>query len=131
MELHVYRILRVGRYQARRERSGGTVKKQPHNTDISRCVGGGIQFISSPASVFQTGPLSLCGDNQRYSPPVVMFLDQGSPVLLVGVDQKTPRSQFLAHFSFTPASAGETGLRMDGGTRMKTSGKELSKEISS
>jgi hypothetical protein len=71
----------------------------------------------------------LCGDNERFSPPVVMFLDsdggvRGSPVLLVGVDQQTPRSQFLAHFSFTSTSDKETGLRMVGGTRKPTSGEE-------
>ena len=56
-----------------------------------------------------------------------MFLDSvadapGSPVLLIGVDQKTPRSQFLAHFSFTTSSAKETGLRMTGGTIIPGSG---------
>ena len=92
---------------------------------IISCVGGGIQFVSSPSSIFQTGPLTLCGDNERYSPPVVMFLDegtQGSPVLLVGVDQATTRSQFLAHFSFTAGTDQKTGLRMSGGTRLTGSG---------
>jgi hypothetical protein len=94
---------------------------------IIRCVGGGIQFVSSPSSVFQTGSLTLCGDNERYYPPVVMFLDedtQGSPVLLVGVDQSTTRSQFLAHFSFTSTSDPKTGRRMSGGTRLPDSGME-------
>ena len=92
---------------------------------IIRCVGGGIQFVSSPSSVFQTRPLTLCGDNERYSPPVVIFSEgdiHGSPVLLVGVDQATPRSQFLAHFSFTAVSDQKTGRRMSGGTRLIDSG---------
>ena len=69
-------------------------------------MGGGLQFVSSPASIFQTGPLTLCGENERYSPPVVMLLE-GDPVLLVGVDEETSRSQFLAHFSFSPAGEGD------------------------
>ena len=98
---------------------------------ILRCVGGGIQFSLSPSSIFQTGPLTLCGDNERYSPPVVMFLDygentHGSPVLLVGVDEITPRSQFLAHFSFTSFSDAKTGLRNRGGNtnRVPNTGRE-------
>ena len=96
---------------------------------IIRCVGGGIQFSFSPSSVFQTGPLTLCGENERYSPPVVMFLDygentHGSPVLLVGVDEITPRSQFVAHFSFTSFSDTMTGLRIRGGNRVPNTGKE-------
>ena len=94
------------------------------------CVGGGVQFVSSLSSIFQTRPLTLCGDNERFSPPVVMFLDSddnspASPVLLVGVDQQTPRSQFLAHYSFTSSSDKETGLRMAGGTRLPASGEVI------
>jgi hypothetical protein len=106
-----------------------TLKKSVSQCIILSCVGGGIQFSFSPSSIFQTGPLTLCGDNERYSPPVVMFLDydentHGSPVLLVGVDEITPRSQFLAHFSFTRFSDTMTGLRIRGGNRVPNTGRE-------
>ena len=78
--------------------------------------------------MFQTGPLTLCGDNERYSPPVVMFL-AGTPVLLVGVDEETSRSQFLAHYSFTSISEGETRLHMRGGTRLPDTGEDYTRRI--
>ena len=36
----------------------------------------------------------------RFSPPIVMFRP-GPALLLVASDSPTPRSQFLAHYSFT------------------------------
>ena len=92
-----------------------------------RCEGGGVQFVLSSTAVFSTRHLTLCGDNERYSPPVVMFLDltnhsHVSPVLLLGVDHSTSRTQFLAHFSFTSSSDKQTGLRMAGGTRVPNTG---------
>ena len=110
-------------------RGNAALKEVSLEPKFLRCVGGGIQFSFSPSSVFQTGPLTLCGDNERYSPPVVMFLDygentHGSPVLLVGVDEITPRSQFLAHFSFTSFSDTVTGQRIRGGNRVQNTGRE-------
>ena len=54
-----------------------------------------------------------------------MFHDKGtsgSPVLLVGVDKPTLRSQFLAHFSFAPEDAKDTGIRMKGARRVTGAG---------
>ena len=86
---------------------------------LYRCVGGGVQFLSSKATVFQPGQVTLCGENERYSPPVVMFLDT-DPVLLVKVEEETSRSQFLAHYSFTEEPAQHTV----GGTRLGGEGCE-------
>ena len=69
----------------------------------------------------------MCGENERYSPPVVMFLDHAedtysSPLLLVGVDHPTQRSQFLAHFSFTSIHNKDTGLKLRGAKKLTGSG---------
>ncbi len=58
-----------------------------------RCVGGGLQFVSlgrQSEMALQAGQLTLCGLNERFSPPVVMFLDSHpagdqAPVLMVQV----------------------------------------------
>ena len=56
-----------------------------------------------------------------------MFLDSDespndSPVLLIGVDKPTQRSQFLAHFSFTPEDAKDTGVRLKGARKLTNAG---------
>ncbi len=61
-----------------------------------RCVGGGLQFVSlgrQSEMALQAGQLILCGLNERFSPPVVMFLDSHpagdqAPVLMVQVGQE-------------------------------------------
>jgi hypothetical protein len=58
-----------------------------------RCVGGGLQFVRlgrQSEMALQAGQLTLCGLNERFSPPVVMFLDSHpagdkTPVLMVQV----------------------------------------------
>ena len=55
--------------------------------------------------LFQTRELEVCGANVRFSPPIVMFRD-GPALLLVAADSTTSRSQFLAHYSFTPLHVG-------------------------
>jgi hypothetical protein len=58
-----------------------------------RCVGGGLQFVRlgrQSEMALQAGQLTLCGLNERFSPPVVMFLDSHpagdqAPVLMVQV----------------------------------------------
>ena len=42
-------------------------------TDISRCEGGGIQFVTGREPAFQPGELVVCGQNERFAPPIVMF----------------------------------------------------------
>ena len=87
-----------------------------------------MQFITSDDVSFQPNELVICGENERYVPPLVMFLDPkeaGSAVLLVRVDTTTSRSQFLSHYSFTPDSRPHTGRQNRGGQRIRNSGKKL------
>ncbi len=59
-------------------------------------MGGGLQFVSlgrQSEMALQAGQLTLCGLNERFSPPVVMFLDSHpagdqAPVLMVQVGQE-------------------------------------------
>ena len=57
----------------------------------------------------------LCGENGRYSPPVVMFGRPGAAataeLLVTGI---TPRTQWLLHYSFTPAADPALGTKMAG-----------------
>jgi len=84
--------------------------------------------------------VSLCGQNERYAPPVVLFQDFAaadtasaaadgdqtySPVasrsatLLFRVDETTSRSQFLAHYSFTKVDDPDSGLQMRGAVHVE------------
>ena len=80
----------------------------------SRCKGGGLEFLSSVSSRY---PM-LCGENGRYSPPVVMFGDDGEPgQVLITVEDITPRTQWLLHYSFTDVDHSSLGVRMSGGVK--------------
>lgn len=98
VELHLYRVLGLGAYSSQQD----------------RCEGGGLQFVSGDQPVFQTRELEVCGDNVRFSPPIVMFRP-GPAFLLVASDGPTARSQFLAHYSFTSIQGGDTGVVELGG----------------
>jgi len=68
---------------------------------------------------------AICGQNERFSPPLVLFHDfrgeerrrRRVATLELRVAEVTPRSQFLAHFSFTSNSEGQLTDRMKGGRR--------------
>jgi hypothetical protein len=67
-------------------------------------VGGFLQLVADSASNmgFDNSEVSICGANDRFSPPIVLFGDSGrNSVLLFKVDETSPASQFLAHYSFT------------------------------
>ena len=72
--------------------------------------------------------LAICGANERYSPPIVIFKDPkeansaSSATLLFRVDETTSRSQFLAHFAFPSVDHPETGVALKGGTRLDKEG---------
>ena len=80
----------------------------------SRCVGGGLQFRTGSSPVRYPG---LCGENGRYSPPVVMFGEEGEEgEVVISVVEPTPRTQWLLHYSFT------TTRQMTGSTRLAGKG---------
>ena len=105
---------------------------------LSRCVGGFLQLIrGSPEMTYQSDRLAVCGQNERYSPPIVLFedppaaseaggLSSASATLLFKIDETTSRSQFLAHYSFTPVDEPRTGIQTRGGTRVPDTGKQSS-----
>lgn len=51
--------------------------------DIDSCVGGWLQLGSASAVRAAAGAAEtrLCGANERYTPPVVLFADHGASVL--------------------------------------------------
>ena len=72
--------------------------------------------------------LAICGPNERYAPPIVMFKDSESAnsapspfaaMLLFRVDETTSRSQFLAHFAFPSVDNQETGVALKGATKLE------------
>ncbi|CAB4066240.1 unnamed protein product [Lepeophtheirus salmonis] len=89
-----------------------------------------LQFLRG-SRLTSTSPLdlSICGENERYSPPIVLFKDyqEGVPgiaTLFFRVDvPSSSRSQFIAHYAFVPIwekngshFLEETRLRIRGGT---------------
>ena len=73
---------------------------------LCSCSGGGLEVAPYPR---------LCGENGRYSPPVVMFGRPGAAataqLLVTGI---TPRTQWLLHYSFTRAADPALGTKMTG-----------------
>ena len=73
-----------------------------------------MEFLSSVSARY---PM-LCGENGRYSPPVVMFGDDGEPgQVLITVEDITPRTQWLLHYSFTDVDHNSLGVKMTGGVK--------------
>ena len=65
----------------------------------------------------------LCGENGRFSPPVVMFGQTGQPgEVAISVEATTPRTQFLLHYSFTEATNALAGQKMRGATKLEGKG---------
>ena len=86
----------------------------------SRCTGGGLQFLS-PSSSWKYP--ELCGENGRYSPPVVMFGQTGQTgEVAISVEAITPRTQWLLHYSFTDATSSLGDHKMTGATKMEGKG---------
>nr|XP_040571651.1 uncharacterized protein LOC121120834 [Lepeophtheirus salmonis] len=113
IEIQIYRIKRLGKL----------------DLENRRCLGGSLQFLRG-SRLTSTSPLdlSICGENERYSPPIVLFKDyqEGVPgiaTLFFRVDvPSSSRSQFIAHYAFVPIwekngshFLEETRLRIRGG----------------
>ena len=108
-----------------------------------RCVGGFLQLSSKFSGTVEDyadyqdpDELAICGPNERYSPPIVIFKDPkdgkeesgganteaASATLLFRVDETTSRSQFLAHFAFPSMDHPDTGVALKGATRLDKEG---------
>ncbi|XP_076760042.1 uncharacterized protein LOC143428794 [Xylocopa sonorina] len=88
VELQIYRLISIGRHN-------GTA-----------CEGGWLQL---------EGGARVCGRNERFNRPVVLFSDKSVPVLHMQINENTTRSQFLAYFSFSSKASVSVGWPVKGG----------------
>lgn len=49
---------------------------------ISRCEGGFVQLVAGLDSVPRPRDAQVCGANERFAPPVIMFEDRGAATLI-------------------------------------------------
>ncbi|KAB0801065.1 hypothetical protein PPYR_05419 [Photinus pyralis] len=102
VEIQIYRLVDVGRFNG------------------SSCVGGYLQLMNGVDPLYSSTDNIVCGVNERFSPPVVLFSDDGVASLLFQVTEKTRRSQFLAYFSFTSINNTEgVGYQPKGGMKLQ------------
>ncbi|XP_033212301.1 uncharacterized protein LOC117169901 [Belonocnema kinseyi] len=89
VELQIYRIISIGKHN-------GTA-----------CEGGWLQL---------QGGARVCGRNERFDPPIVLFSDKSVAILHMQINENTSRSQFLAYFSFASNASTSVGYPVRGGT---------------
>ncbi|XP_031368790.1 uncharacterized protein LOC102680309 isoform X5 [Apis dorsata] len=70
------------------------------------CEGGWLQL---------EGGGRVCGPNERFDRPVVLFSDKSVPILHMQINESTTRSQFLAYFSFSSKASVSVGWPVRGG----------------
>ncbi|XP_054277871.1 uncharacterized protein LOC128996517 [Macrosteles quadrilineatus] len=105
VEIQIYRLVNTGRFNG------------------TGCVGGFVQLVSGLDSIPRARDAQICGTNERYAPPIVVFEDRGAATLIFHIVERTERSQFLAYFSFTPRNGTQTqpalGFQPKGGRRIE------------
>lgn len=75
VELQVYRLVAAGRFNGK-QCEGGHLRFGIDNSLLPRGSGGGdLDALSTPSA-------ELCGINERYSPPAVLFWDEGATTLI-------------------------------------------------
>uniref|UniRef100_A0A146LBY2 Cubilin n=3 Tax=Lygus hesperus TaxID=30085 RepID=A0A146LBY2_LYGHE len=98
VEIQIYRLISVGKYNG------------------TSCEGGYVQLVDGMSPVAKATDAQICGINERFSPPALIFGDNGPATLMFRVTEPTVRSQFMAYYSFT--TTGQTlgpGFRPLGG----------------
>lgn len=98
VEIQLYRLVSIGRFNGTSCEGGALRTYMGMGSNSDRSIAAGTpraidEIIRHPAT------FEMCGVNERFAPPVVLFSDSEEPTTLVfNVDEKTLRSQFLAYF---------------------------------
>ncbi|XP_035700600.1 uncharacterized protein LOC110859521 isoform X2 [Folsomia candida] len=85
IEVQIHRMVSVGSF----------------DNSSQTCKEGWLQFADGDISIPSQQAIQLCGQNSRFSPPVVLFGDQGMATLFLRIEGKSTRSQVLAYVSFS------------------------------
>ncbi|XP_054006507.1 uncharacterized protein LOC128891206 [Hylaeus anthracinus] len=88
VEVQIHRLIAIGRHN-------GTA-----------CEGGWLQL---------EGGARVCGRDERFGQPVVLFSDKQVPILHMQINENTTRSQFMAYFSFSSRASMSVGWPVKGG----------------
>ncbi|BES90735.1 Hypothetical protein NTJ_03543 [Nesidiocoris tenuis] len=83
VEIQIYRLISVGKYNS------------------TSCEGGFVQLVDGMNPREVPEGTKICGINERFTPPALLFGDNGPATLLFRVTEPTARSQFMAYYSFT------------------------------
>ncbi|XP_071454563.1 uncharacterized protein [Hetaerina americana] len=125
IEIQVYRLVSVGHFNGTSCESGFLELSEGSDvlgrkSSSSPAAGGGTGGKGHSSSLAGSGSgLQLCGQNERFAPPAVLFADRSSATLLFQVGEPTLRSQFFAYFSFTPSDHSTLGIPYRGGKRVE------------
>lgn len=102
LEIQIYRLINVGRFNG------------------TGCQSGYVHLVDESSAKFGSTGVHICGENERFAPPVVLFSDEGAATLTFRIEEATTRSQFLAHYSFTSFNNTQgVGFRPNGGKRIE------------
>ncbi|XP_014255384.2 uncharacterized protein LOC106669972 [Cimex lectularius] len=98
VEIQIYRLISVGKFNG------------------TSCEAGFVQLVDGMSPTTKFGDTQICGTNERFTPPVLLFADNGPATLIFKVAEPTHRSQFMAYFSFTSVNGSlGPGFRPRGG----------------